>query len=46
MTMHYGAGPRAGIAQAAPAPHPAGRVASAQALQVRRPAGEPPGPPG
>ena len=40
MTMHYGAGPRAGIAQAAPAPHPAGRVASAQALQVRRPAGE------
>ena len=40
MTMHYGAGPRAGIAQAAPAPHPAGRVASAQALQVRRPASE------
>ena len=40
MTMHYGAGPRAGIAQAAPAPHPAGRVASAQTLQVRRPAGE------
>src|SRR6266567_884585 len=40
MTMHHGAGPRAGIAQAAPAPHPAGRAAGAQALQVRRPASE------
>ena len=36
MTMHYGAGSGAGIAQAAPAPHPAGRVAGVQALQVRR----------
>jgi MFS family permease len=40
MTMHYGAGPGAGLAQAAPAPHPAWRVASTQALQVRRPASE------
>src|SRR5260370_705408 len=40
MTMHYGAGPRAGIGQAASAPHPAGRVASALALPVRRPASE------
>ena len=40
MTMHYGAGPRAGIAQAAPAPHPAGRVASRPGPWVRRPAGE------
>ena len=39
MTTHYGAGPRAGVAQAAPAPHPAGRVAKAQTLQARRPAG-------
>src|ERR1700685_2807999 len=38
MTMHHAAGPRAGIAQAALAPHRAGRVASAQALPVRRPA--------
>src|SRR5436190_1442066 len=36
MTMRYAAGPRAGIAQAAPAP----RVASSQTLQVRRPASE------
>ena len=34
MTMHHGAG--AGVAQAAP--HRAGRVASALALPVRRPA--------
>ena len=40
MTTHYGAAPGAGVAQAAPAPHPAGRVASAQVLQVRPPAGE------
>ena len=40
MTTHYGAAPGAGVAQAAPAPHLAGRVASAQALQVRRPASE------
>jgi len=38
MTMHHGAGPRAGVAEAALAPHPAGRPASDQALQVRRPA--------
>ena len=38
MTMHYGAGPRAGVVQAASSPHRAERVASAQALQVRRPA--------
>src|SRR5260370_5784503 len=37
MTMTNGAGPRAGVAQAARAPHPAGRVTSAQALLVRRP---------
>ena len=36
MTMHHEAG--AGVAQAVPAPHRAGRVASAQALPVRRPA--------
>jgi hypothetical protein len=40
MTMPYGAGPRAGIAQAVPAPHRAERVASAQALPVRRLASE------
>src|SRR6266516_3613853 len=38
--MHYGARLRAGIARAAPALHPAERVASAQALLVRRPASE------
>src|SRR5580693_8560238 len=38
MTMHHGAGPRAGVAEAALAPHPARRAASDQALQVRRPA--------
>jgi predicted MFS family arabinose efflux permease len=37
MTMHHGAGSRAGIAQAAPAPRPAALAASAQALLVRRP---------
>src|SRR5580693_5822348 len=41
MTMHHMAGPGAGIAQAAPAGHPGGRVASSQALRVRRPASEP-----
>src|SRR6202046_227539 len=41
MTMHHVAGPGAGIAQAAPAGHPGGRVAGAQALRVRRPASEP-----
>ena len=40
MTKHYGAEAGAGITQAAPAPHQAERVASAQALQVRRPASE------
>jgi MFS family permease len=40
MTMHHGAGPRAGVAQAAPASHPAGRAASSQALVIRRPASE------
>ena len=40
MMMHHDAGSRAGVAQAAPAPHRAGRVASAQALHVRRPASE------
>jgi predicted MFS family arabinose efflux permease len=40
MTMHYGAGPRAVVAQAAPAPFPAERAASAQALLVSPPAGE------
>jgi len=40
MTTHYGAGPGAGIAQSAPAPHRAERVTSAQALPVRRPASE------
>ena len=40
MTMHRGAGPRAGVAQAAPAPYPAWRVAGAQVLPVRRPARE------
>jgi predicted MFS family arabinose efflux permease len=37
MTLHYSAGPEAGIAQAAPATRPAERVASTQA---RRPASE------
>ena len=41
MTMHHGAG--AGVAQAAP-PHRAGRVASALALPVRRPASVTAGP--
>src|SRR5580700_5382764 len=36
MTIQYGTGSRAGIAQA---PHPAGRLASAQALPVRGQAG-------
>jgi predicted MFS family arabinose efflux permease len=40
MTHHYAAGPRPGVAQAVPVPQPAGRVASAQALSVRRPASE------
>ena len=40
MTTHYGAGLRAGVAQAVPAPHPAERVASAQARPARGPAGE------
>ena len=38
MMKHYGTGAGAGAAQAAPALHQAERVASAQALQVRRPA--------
>jgi MFS family permease len=38
MPKHYGAGPGTGVAQAAPAPHRGERVASAQALQIRRPA--------
>src|SRR6516164_7782391 len=38
MTMHYVAGPGADVAQAATAPYPAGRVASAP--PVRRPASE------
>ena len=38
--MHNGAAPGAGVGQAAPPPHPAERVASAQALQVRRPVSE------
>jgi len=36
MTMHYGAGPGAGVVQVASFPHPAERVASEQALQARR----------
>ena len=40
MTMHDGAGPGAGVAQATPVPYPAERAASAQALAVRRPASE------
>jgi MFS family permease len=40
MTVHYGPEPRAGVAQAALASFPAERVASAHALQVRRPASE------
>src|SRR6185369_1675403 len=40
MIKHDTAEAGAGLTQAAPAPHPAGRVASAQALQVRRPASE------
>ena len=40
MTTHHSAGPGAGIAQAAPAPHRAERVTSAQALSARRPASE------
>src|SRR5215470_249304 len=38
MTMQHGAGPEAGVAQAALAQHPAERVASSRALLVRRPA--------
>ena len=37
MTMRYGAGPRAGVAQAAPTPRLAGRAASAHAPQARHP---------
>ena len=40
MMKHYLADAGAGLAQAAPAPHPAERLASAQALRVRRPASE------
>jgi hypothetical protein len=40
MTLHHGAGPRAGIAQAAPAGHAARQVARASAAPVRRPASE------
>jgi MFS family permease len=40
MTVHYRPWPRAGVAQAALASFPAERVASAHALQVRRPASE------
>src|SRR5215468_2436129 len=40
MTTYHGAGPRAGVAQAVPAPRPAERVASTQARPVRRSAGE------
>jgi predicted MFS family arabinose efflux permease len=40
MTIHTGAGSAAGVAQAVPAPHRAGRIASARALPVRRPEGE------
>src|SRR5260370_5919531 len=40
MTTYYDGGAGAAIAQAAPAPNRAERVASARALPVRRPAGE------
>jgi MFS family permease len=40
MTTHHGDGPAAGTAQAVPARHPAGRIASEQAPRVRRPASE------
>jgi MFS family permease len=40
MTVHYRPWPRAGVAQAALASFPAERVASAHALQARRPASE------
>jgi MFS family permease len=40
MTVHYGPGPRAGVAQAALTSLPAERLASAHALQVRRQASE------
>ena len=40
MMKHDTAEAGAGLTQVAPAPHPAGRVASAQALRVRRPASE------
>jgi predicted MFS family arabinose efflux permease len=40
MTMHYGAGPGIGIAQAAPALRPAERTATVQTLPARRPASE------
>ena len=38
MTMHYGAGPRASVVQAASFPRPAEPIASGQPLQARRPA--------
>ena len=38
MTMRYSAGPGAGTAQAAPAPHTAQRATGSQALLARRPA--------
>ena len=40
MTMHYGAGPRVGVVQAARTPHAAARIASVQVLPASRPAGE------
>jgi len=40
MTMHYGAGPGAGVAQAARTPHAAARIASVQVLPASRPVGE------
>jgi predicted MFS family arabinose efflux permease len=40
MTMHYGAGPGAGVAQAARTPHAAARMASVQVLPASLPAGE------
>ncbi|HEY2687112.1 MAG TPA: MFS transporter [Streptosporangiaceae bacterium] len=40
MTLHHGGGPRADVAQAAPARHTARQVARASAAPVRRPASE------
>ena len=40
MTLHHGAGPRAGIAQAAPVRHTTRQVARVSAAPVRRPASE------